>query len=194
MEKWSDAIKKMLSKKYVANLLVLIAAAIMVLIISGDLRSNPSPSKNINNNPMGDTLVKEVVEYKTEEDMVEARLKRILESIRGAGTVEVMITFEMGSEIVPALNTTISTDTSEEMDSNGGTRVVTSNSTTETIATTNDNSGNKPLVIKEIKPQINGVIVVAEGADDIEVKAKLYEAVKTVLQIPGHRVQIYPMN
>ncbi|KAB3537380.1 stage III sporulation protein AG [Alkaliphilus pronyensis] len=194
MEKWRDSFKKLLSKKYVANLIVLIAAAIMVLIISGDFSFKATPSKNINHNSLEDTLVEEVNSNKTEEDIVEARLKKILEAIRGAGNIEVMVTFEMGSEIIPAFNTTKSTDTTEERDSNGGTRVVISNNTTESIATTNHNSGNNPLVIKEIKPQIKGVIVVAEGADDLKVKSQLYEAVKTVLQIPGHRVEIYPMN
>lgn len=105
-----------------------------------------------------------------------------------------MITFEMGSEIVPALNTVESRDTTEEKDSNGGTRTLNSESITTNTVISSESGGNKPLVLKEIKPQVNGVIVVAEGAQDVEVKAKLYEAVKTVLQVPGHRVQVYPKN
>lgn len=49
-------------------------------------------------------------------------------------------------------------------------------------------------MLREIKPQVRGVIVVAEGAEDIEVKMRLYDAVKTVLQVSGDRVQVYAKN
>ncbi|MCC5909941.1 MAG: stage III sporulation protein AG [Clostridiaceae bacterium] len=189
--KWKNGFKEILSKKYIANILVLLAVAVMALIVSNDFLVKDSGSKNFSKDPLDDVLVQQVQQPKTEEEIVEYRLKKILENIRGAGEVEVMITFEMGSEIIPASNTTRSTDTTEENDSGGGTRVIESESITETVVVSNDPGENRPLVLKEIKPQINGVVVVAEGADDIEVKANLYNAVRTVLQVPGHRVQVY---
>ena len=33
--------------------------------------------------------------------------------------------------------------------------------------------------------------MIAEGAGDLEVKERLYEAVKTVLGIPGNKVEVY---
>ena len=194
MEKWSESIKKLVSKKYVANILVVIAIAVMALIVSGDFLFKDTITKKNTNDSIGDQLVRQTNLLKTEEEMIEERLKKILENIKGAGKVEVMITFEIGSEIIPALNTVESTETTEEKDSNGGTRIVTSQNKNNSTVVTNDTTGNKPVVIKEIKPQVKGVIVAAEGAENIEVKAKLYEAVKTVLQIPGHRVQVYPKN
>ncbi len=53
------------------------------------------------------------------------------------------------------------------------------------------NSEGGMIVLKEIKPKVKGVIVVAQGAEDIEVKEMLYEAVKTVLGISGNRVEVY---
>ncbi len=194
MEKWNEAFKKVLSKKYIANLLVLLAVAVMALIISGDFFSlKPVSNNNLSGQEDQKVQASSAVNL-SEEELVEHRLKRILEEIKGAGQVEVMITFEMGSEIVPALNTVESRDTTEEKDSNGGTRTLNSESITTNTVISSESGGNKPLVLKEIKPQVNGVIVVAEGAQDVEVKAKLYEAVKTVLQVPGHRVQVYPKN
>lgn len=194
MEKLFAELKKLLQKKYVANLLVVITAGILLLIFFNDFKASNRVQNNSNRQPTGETLVQGIGENKTPEEIVEERLKKILQEIRGAGEVEVMITFDIGPEIVAAMNTVTSTDKTEEKDANGGTRVVTSESTTGSIATINDSSGNQPLVIKEIMPQIKGVIVVAEGAEDIQVKSMLYEAVKTVLQIPGHKVQIYTKN
>jgi stage III sporulation protein AG len=54
------------------------------------------------------------------------------------------------------------------------------------------NTSNDVVVLKEVKPSIKGVIVVAEGAEDLVVLETLYEAVKTVLGVAGNKVQIFP--
>lgn len=196
LSKISEKFKNLISKKHVANIIVVMAVLVIALIAYSDFFIKSSDSKNIMKSPLDDVYVNSAQVELTEEDVLESKLKTILENMRGVGQVEVMITLEMGSEIIPASNIVQSYDTTEENDSNGGVRVMTSQSSTQNIVISNNNSGTsqKPIVLKEIKPQINGVIVVAEGADDIEVKAKLYEAVKTVLQVPGHKVQIYPKN
>lgn len=194
MEKWNEVIQKLLSKKYVANLLVILALAVMALIVTGDFFSLKPVSGPVERNPTLESSNYQEGTTLTEEEIIERRLKRILEEIKGAGQVEVMLTFEMGTEIVPALNRVESKDVTEEKDANGGTRILSSENITTNTVISSDGKGNQPLVLKEIKPQVKGVIVVAEGADQVEVKAKLYEAVKTVLQIPGHRVEVYPKN
>jgi stage III sporulation protein AG len=47
------------------------------------------------------------------------------------------------------------------------------------------------VVIKTNEAKIKGVIVVASGASDPQVKETLYSAVQTALQISGHQVEIY---
>jgi stage III sporulation protein AG len=49
-------------------------------------------------------------------------------------------------------------------------------------------------VLREDSPKVLGVIVVAEGADDIGVKLNLLEAVQTVLNVSPDRVDVYKMN
>jgi len=194
MKEIKDLLKELVSKKHVANIIVVLAVAIMALIFFNDFPVKDSSSKTNIKETTGDIFVQQDKIFKTDEEMVEARLKEILQKIKGSGEVEVMVTFEIGPEIVPASNTVESRDTSEEKDASGGIRTVTSQNLTDNVVTTNDTSGNKPLVIKEIKPQVRGVIVVAEGADNIEVKMQLYDAVKTVLQVSGNQVQIYAKN
>lgn len=189
--KVKDLLKELISKKYVANIVVLLAIAIIALIFTSDFFGRNTNIKNNTEVPGDNTLTAQDNEFKTEEEAIEARLKHILEKIKGSGEVEVMVIFEMGSEIVPASNTVETEDTTEEQDANGGTRIVKSQNLTENIVISNDSVGNKPLVLKEIKPKVRGVIVVAEGADNIDVKMRLYDAVKTVLQVSGDKVQIY---
>ena len=47
---------------------------------------------------------------------------------------------------------------------------------------------------KENSPEIKGVIVVAEGADDIAVRLNLLSAVQTILDISPDKVNVYKMN
>ena len=194
LEEIKDLFKELISKKYVANIVVLLAIAIIALILTGDFFTKNTNIKDNAKKVDRDTFVQDNDMFKTEETIIEERLKQILGKIKGSGEVEVMITFDMGSEIIPASNTVEIKDVSEEKDASGGTRTVQTQNTTENIVISSDNSGNKPLVLREIKPQVRGVIVVAEGAEDIEVKMRLYDAVKTVLQVSGDRVQVYAKN
>lgn len=40
----------------------------------------------------------------------------------------------------------------------------------------------------------NGILIVCEGANDLQVRKQLYEAIESVLDIPSHRIVILPMK
>ncbi|MGI6537398.1 MAG: stage III sporulation protein AG [Caldicoprobacterales bacterium] len=124
----------------------------------------------------------------------EYRLKEVLSSIKGAGKVEVMITYRAGTELVPAMNIVESNIETEEHDSNGGIRkVVQSEINTQPVSLTTS-EGNQPLITKEIQPEVLGVIIVAEGAEDIKVRMELQKAVQTLLGIKSSQVEIFIMK
>jgi len=127
------------------------------------------------------------------EQAIADELVEILSQIKGAGKVSVSVSLETGVERVYARNTTITNRTVEERDAGGGTRVTTEvDETGQLVIVRDSQSGNEQLVtVKEIRPQISGVIVVAEGAASSQVKADLTRAVQTVLDIPAARVQVF---
>lgn len=43
-----------------------------------------------------------------------------------------------------------------------------------------------------MKPRVRGVLVVAKGADNIQVKAWITEAVQKVLDVPAYKISILP--
>ena len=51
-----------------------------------------------------------------------------------------------------------------------------------------------PIVLEETWPQIRGVLVVADGADDPQVRFTIAHAVQTVLQIEMYRIEVLPRN
>ena len=119
----------------------------------------------------------------------EARLTEVLSRIRGAGRVEVMITYETGTELVPAMTTSVDSNTSETND--GDKSSVTSKTTESSQPATLSGSGGEPIVLLEREPVVRGVIVVAEGAADIRVKLDLQRAVCAVLDVPASKIEVF---
>ncbi len=175
------------NKKFINNLFIILLVSIILLIVANiflDTKKEDTPytetEKSINH------------VSGTESDysnILEKKLINILSQLKGVGKVNVMITLEDSTEKIAATNTTKTSENTNEVDSQGGTREVVREDMTVQIVT--KGSDGSLLVVKEIKPTVKGVIVVAEGADDAEVKEKLYEAVKTVLGISGSKVEIY---
>jgi len=126
-------------------------------------------------------------------DSIEQKLKYTLSRIEGAGNVEVMITYESTGEIVPAISVDKQTSTTKD-DSDNGTSTTNTENTQSEVVTVGGSSGNSALVLKEISPKVRGVIVIAEGADDIMVKLNLLSAVETLLNISPDQVDVYKMN
>lgn len=97
------------------------------------------------------------------------QMENILSSIEGAGAVRVMITYESGTEIVPATSeNTETTTTNDESDGSSKTSETVRKETD--IVTVQDQSDSSALVLKEKMPEVKGVLVIAqEGAGDIGV-------------------------
>jgi len=122
---------------------------------------------------------------------LENKLKNVLSKIEGAGEVEVMITYETGSEIVPAVTEEQTTSTTS--DSKTGSSTETKSTNTKPITVTS-NGVSSALVLVEKEPVVKGVIVVAQGASDLKTKLALQRAVQTVLNIDTSNIDIFTME
>ena len=89
-------------------------------------------------------------------------------------------------------NTEIS-HTSEE-DSQGGNREVDEESTKKEVIFTDENGSNVPATQTVVNPKVEGVIVIAEGAGDVNVKTNIIAAVEAVTGVQTHKVQVFAMN
>ncbi len=127
------------------------------------------------------------------EASLATELEAILTQIKGAGKVAVSITLDSGGEKVYAQNRTVTNRSIEEKDSGGGTRLTTETDDSAQMVIIRDtqSGAEKLVVVKEIRPEVSGVIVVAEGAGSSQVKADLTRAVQTVLGITAARVQVF---
>ncbi|WP_130807141.1 sporulation stage III protein AG [Senegalia massiliensis] len=179
--------KKISGNKKYTNLAIVISIGIMLLIGISIFFEGEESIKDINNiNPKEKN--KEIYEEDYSNE-IEIKLKKILSEMKGVGDVEVMVTLLETVENIPATNTTKNKEVTKENDSEGGTRDVMREESTEQIVM--NGNGGEMITIKEVKPEIKGVIIAAEGANDIRIKETIYNAVKTVLGISGNKVEVY---
>ncbi len=105
---------------------------------------------------------------------IENKLENVITTVKGAGKVNILITLEKGFEYIYV--------TEEE------TRT-TSNGTIVTTATVVMVDGT-PILQEEIYPVISGVVVIAEGAEDISVKMNIISIIQTVIDIDSSKINV----
>lgn len=124
---------------------------------------------------------------------IENRLCDVLSKISGAGKVSVMINFAGTSELITATTSDVSQDKTSDYDSSGN-RITESKTESISPVIIRKDGEDTPLIIKEILPDIVGVVVVAEGADRLSVKLNLLQAVQTVLDVSADKIEIFSMK
>lgn len=187
LDKIKKYLEKINNKKFINNLFIILLISIIFLIVANNFLG----TKNKDTVESNYEYLEEI-DYNLESDYsayLEKKLVNILSKLNGVGKVSAMVTLENSVEKVTAANTTKTSENTVENDSEGGTREIHREDINTQVVTRG--SDGSLLVVKEIKPTIQGVIVVAEGAEDPEIKEMLYDAVKTVLGIKGNKVQVY---
>jgi stage III sporulation protein AG len=126
------------------------------------------------------------------EEAYEAQLKEMLEGINGVGEVTVFVNVDATDKKVLEKNTVIQSQTTDETDREGGQRKVEDASKDEQLVIIRNGEKEVPIVLETKKPEIRGVLVVAKGAENIQIKKWIIEAVTRSLDVPNHRVAVMP--
>jgi len=103
----------------------------------------------------------------------------------------VLITYSNGIEQVPMYNLKQNTTTTQEMDKTGATRKTEEVSEEQNIIFNEIGNEKTPVIKQTINPKVIGVVVVADGANNMGVKENLIKAVESMLDVSSHRVQVF---
>lgn len=199
-KKDSDTAKNSSDKKIMANLAIVVLLGVLVVLTYSTFKTASVPNMQTLNASGDGKESKTDKTSSTEknpsdyENEVQEKLKDTLEQIDGVGKVEVMVSFETGEEQVPAVNINDSTSTTEEKDTEGGTRNTTQKNNGSTVVITNEGDKSQPLIVKTYKPKVSGVCVVAEGAENKVTEIRISRAVINLFNIPENKVNVYPMK
>lgn len=125
--------------------------------------------------------------YETE---LEHRVREILKTVDGVGEVDVMIIVKSSPEKVLHVDSSSSYSLTEETDSGGGTRRLESEGREDgTVLTTGDNKS-APIIEKEIKPELSGIIISATGGGSPVVRAEISAAMEALFDLPAHKIRV----
>nr|WP_258567780.1 stage III sporulation protein AG [Paenactinomyces guangxiensis] len=122
----------------------------------------------------------------------EAQLAEVLSKIVGVDDVSVIVNLDSTEEEVVQVDVRESEQVTEEVDKKGGNRSTTQNTNDKKTAYYRTDNGEKPVVVKRMKPKVRGVLVVARGVENLQVKAIVIEAVQRTLDVPVHRISVLP--
>lgn len=186
------------NKKSIENLvfflILLIITIIAINVIWNDKK--PKNDENKTNTQLVDieNTITQNINNSSSEYNLQNNLKTILGKINGAGNVEVLITYKETSELVPIYNENSKKSVTEEKDTSGGTRIIEQNDNSKEVVYTEDNGEKQPITQKIVMPQIEGAIILAEGANNAEVKNTILQAVEAVTGLSVHKIQVFQME
>lgn len=108
----------------------------------------------------------------------ENRLKKTISGISGAGKTEIFITTENTFETVYASNASVGESASGK-------------TTEKSLAYSSGSSyGSEPVVIKELCPDIKGVLIVCEGGSNSVIREEIINSVSIALGISKSKIYV----
>ncbi len=177
--------------------LILILAGVLLCVVSLPVEKEKTKSDLLD---ASETIIKSERTFGAEEDAdyVEYWEKRLEESLRcveGAGRVRVLIYTGESEEMILAREGAEENSDTTETDASGGNRHIQESRQDKTVVCTVDERGqNVPLVIKTIAPSVEGVVVIAQGADRAQVRRDIIEAIQVLFDVDMNRISIIKMK
>lgn len=159
--------------------LVLLVILLVILLISINLIFDKSSNNesNITKKAESDENVGSVSNNIDQTDL-EKKLENILSQISGISDVSVVLTY--------------SQDTKQNVVYNTKEEIKDGNSSKEASVAYNETSGSKTAIVESVElPKIEGAIVVAKGANSVEIRSKIASAISSVTNIAAYKVQVF---
>lgn len=182
------------NKKKIENIVFLIIVLIITVVIINTIWKNDGTKKDTtkDTNSLSSKILAENPNnensYQTE---LESRLENILSTIKNVGKVNVLINYSESSTLVPIYNESTTTSSTEEGDSGGGTRNTTETESKKDVVFSESSGSKEPVTQKTVMPTIQGAIITAEGAKDVNVKTNIINAVGAVTGLSIDKIQVF---
>lgn len=169
------------------QILIGILAGILLLVIA-----LPQKQEESSKEPAIQEAVSEKGSFQEEKAArMEAELERILEQVQGVGKVEVMITLKSSGRKTVEKDTSVSEDTDgSENGGAGGSR-----REEESTVYQRDAEGNEiPFVVEETVPVVEGVLVAAQGGENLTVAEDILDAAQVLFGVEAHKIKVMKLN
>lgn len=201
-DKSNDENKKTLIKNIgPTNFVIILMVGILLLILSlPSGKKDEKTSKAINDKQEVNNMESSKISIDKNQteiyiELLEDRLEEVLKKVDGIGDVEVMITLKGSKELIILKDKPYSREQSTESDGEGGERNTSSEDYQENTIMIEDEEGRTiPYVIKELEPQVEGILVISTGGDNSEIINQIIETSQVLFGVPAHKVKVMKMN
>lgn len=138
----------------------------------------------------------DTVENSTEQYArgLEKRLEELLLQVEGIEDARVMIMVKETREQVVLKDSKAEHESSMEQDSAGGSRVVENSRQEGSTVLVEENGTDIPYVVKEVYPEVEGVVVIVNGKGTETTDLDILTAVQVLFGVPAHKIKIMKMK
>jgi len=184
------------NKRKIENLVFLIVVLIItIIIINFILKENKTIVKRDDSEDTYKTLANsKVIEDTEDTNDLQKQLEKILSTIKGVGKVNVFISYSESSKTIAMYDEKTTTSSTEETDSSGGLRNITSTQTQKDVIFSEKDGGQVPMTEKIVMPTIEGAVITAQGAQNAIVKSSIISAVKSATGLSIDKIQVFEME
>lgn len=178
------------------KIITLVAVGIFLLVLSvpGLFNSENRPKRSNSVLMNSGNRMDEVDSTTAYVENMEQKLETSLRKVKGIGDVKVMLTVKSSKEQVALKDSTNSQTSNSETDAQGGSRVESdTNRQEETVMSQSGTGGTSPYIIKEMEPEVSGVLVIARGGDNAKIISEINSAVQVLFDVPAHKIKVMKM-
>ena len=187
-----DANNKNKVENIVVFIIIIIITIIAINFILNDKKTSSKSIENVTGKVLAITETEDINTNNSNE--LNKKLENILSKINGVGEVSVFINYQESSEVIAMYNQNSKSSSTEETDTSGGIRKIEETDTQKDIVYQENNGEKTPITQKIVQPKIEGAIITAKGAGDVNVKANIIQAVEAATGLATHKIQVFEMN
>lgn len=192
-ERWRDLFKKSNGKR-LRQMLALLALGMTFLFIAGTMEQKPA-KKNAAQDSGEEAYMPLAADAVGDyEKRLEARLEEALSKVDGVGAVKAVVKLSYQGEIELAEDVTYEKVVSEGGANADGRSSVTERREEKHVLVNGTGGIQEPIIMKQIEPKIEGVIIIAEGGENAAVKSSLTNAAGALMNLPVHKIAVLKMK
>lgn len=172
--------------------IILLVVGAILMILAFPEKSKTTTELTLNNKLQENVqlLDESSMDHQTYEKYLEEKVKELLSHVEGVGTVDVMLVLKSSEEKVFQVDKNTSVSVTDEQDSGGGVRKIDNRELSEETILQNNSGSNVPIVKKEIKPAIAGIVISASGGASPTIKSEISSAMEALFDIPPHKIKV----
>lgn len=171
-DEMGDRMKEIIQKAGPVKILIVILSGILLVLIScGDLFEKKDAEQEKGSVQTESEPGDDLQSYRK---MMEEQVRSILEKVDGVGAVDVMITLRASKEKVTLKDNTVNAERREE----------------ETVLIQDENDNTSPYVVREVEPQIEGILIVCAGGDRASVQREIIAGISALFSVESHKIKV----